>query len=138
MDAAEAAAYISKDDKKYSEACMTRVVVFLAATLVAASRGAVAQDNSNTTGQSPGPGTTAHDSASPQSPPASSSSAPSAGANDSARGTTTAKAGSDVKDSAPSQEMAGDPAQLPQTSTILPLLGLIGLGSLIAGFFARR
>ncbi len=136
MDAAEAAAYISKDDKKYSEACMTRVVVFLAATMVAASLGAVAQGNSNTTGQSPG--TTAHDSASPQSPPASSSSAPSAGANDSARGTTTAKAGSNVKDSAPSQEMAGDPAQLPQTSTILPLLGLIGLGSLIAGFFARR
>jgi hypothetical protein len=28
--------------------------------------------------------------------------------------------------------------QLPQTSTILPLLGLIGLGSLVAGFFARR
>ena len=27
--------------------------------------------------------------------------------------------------------------QLPQTSTILPLLGLIGLGSLVAGFFAR-
>jgi hypothetical protein len=29
-------------------------------------------------------------------------------------------------------------AQLPQTSTILPLLGLIGLGSLVAGFFARK
>ena|SRR5690349_4660341 len=28
--------------------------------------------------------------------------------------------------------------QLPQTSTILPLLGLIGLGSLVAGLFARR
>jgi len=28
--------------------------------------------------------------------------------------------------------------QLHQTSTILPLLGLIGLGSLVAGFFARR
>ena len=28
--------------------------------------------------------------------------------------------------------------QLPQTSTILPLLGLIGLGSLVAGFFARH
>jgi hypothetical protein len=115
---------------------MTRVVVFLAATLVAASLGAVAQDNSNTTGQNPG--TSAHDSAIPQSPPASSSSAPSAGANDSVRATTTARPGSNVKDSVPSQEMGGDPAQLPQTSTILPLLGLIGLGSLIAGFFARR
>ncbi len=28
--------------------------------------------------------------------------------------------------------------QLPQTSTSLPLLGLIGLGSLVAGFFARH
>lgn len=28
--------------------------------------------------------------------------------------------------------------QLPQSSTILPLLGLIGLGSLVAGFFARQ
>jgi hypothetical protein len=28
--------------------------------------------------------------------------------------------------------------QLPQSSTILPLLGLIGLGSLVAGFFARH
>ena len=28
--------------------------------------------------------------------------------------------------------------QLPQTSTILPLLGLIGLGSLVAGLFARK
>ena len=28
--------------------------------------------------------------------------------------------------------------ELPQTSTILPLLGLIGLGSLVAGFFSRR
>jgi hypothetical protein len=40
---------------------------------------------------------------------------------------------------------SGDPVrgtdaakQLPQTSTILPLLGLIGLGSLVAGLFARR
>jgi hypothetical protein len=29
-------------------------------------------------------------------------------------------------------------AELPQTSTILPLLGLLGLGSLVAGLFARR
>ena len=43
------------------------------------------------------------------------------------------------------QNMAQDDAtpatsngQLPQTSTILPLLGLIGLGSLVAGFFARH
>lgn len=115
---------------------MTRVVVFLAATLLAASLGAVSQDNSNTTGQNPG--VTAQRSTSSQSSPASSSAASSAGANDSRRNATTTKAGNDVKDSAPSQETAGNTAQLPQTSTILPLLGLIGLGSLIAGFFARR
>jgi hypothetical protein len=27
---------------------------------------------------------------------------------------------------------------LPQTSNLLPLLGLVGVGSLIAGFFMRR
>jgi hypothetical protein len=27
---------------------------------------------------------------------------------------------------------------LPQTATILPLLGLLGLGSLVAGFLVRR
>ncbi len=36
------------------------------------------------------------------------------------------------------QTPAASEGQLPQTSTILPLLGLIGLGSLVAGFFARR
>jgi hypothetical protein len=36
------------------------------------------------------------------------------------------------------QNATGDPPQLPQTSTILPLLGLIGLGSLVAGLFARK
>jgi hypothetical protein len=34
--------------------------------------------------------------------------------------------------------IADSGGQLPQTSTILPLLGLIGLGSLVAGFFARQ
>ena len=120
----------------FSEACMTRVVVFLATTLLAASLGAVAQNNSNTTAQDPA--VTAQNSTSPQSASAPNSAAPSAGANDSGRQATTAKPPGNVKDSAPGQEMAGDPAQLPQTSTILPLLGLIGLGSLIAGFFARR
>jgi hypothetical protein len=36
------------------------------------------------------------------------------------------------------ESAAANNGQLPQTSTILPLLGLIGLGSLVAGFFARR
>jgi hypothetical protein len=120
----------------FSEACMTRVVVFLATTLLAASLGAVGQNNSNTTAQNPA--LTAQAGAGPQSASAPNTAPPSAGANDSNRQATTTQPGSNVKDSAPGQEMAGDPTQLPQTSTILPLLGLIGLGSLIAGFFARR
>jgi hypothetical protein len=35
-----------------------------------------------------------------------------------------------------SAQNAGE--SLPQTSTVLPLLGLVGVGSLIAGFFMRR
>jgi hypothetical protein len=37
-----------------------------------------------------------------------------------------------------SENVGKESAPLPQTSTILPLLGLIGLGSLVAGLFARR
>jgi len=37
-----------------------------------------------------------------------------------------------------SKNEAAATGQLPQTSTILPLLGLIGLGSLVVGLFARR
>ncbi|MBV9180985.1 MAG: hypothetical protein JO356_06705 [Acidobacteria bacterium] len=37
-----------------------------------------------------------------------------------------------------SEAQVNNGAPLPQTSTILPLLGFIGLGSLVAGLFARR
>lgn len=37
-----------------------------------------------------------------------------------------------------SENLVQNRAPLPQTSTILPLLGFIGLGSLLAGLFARR
>jgi hypothetical protein len=51
---------------------------------------------------------------------------------------------SKVSESAADERASNEPngatvaRQLPQTSTILPLLGLIGLGSLVAGFFARK
>ena len=63
-----------------------------------------------------------------------------AAANDSAPATVTAHASGNSEDQAADQEVraAKNSAQLPQTSTMLPLLGLIGLGSLVAGFFARR
>jgi len=61
-------------------------------------------------------------------------------------GSGTASAGSQVpratdrtkRIEAVDENLGQDSAPLPQTSTILPLLGLIGLGSLVAGLFARR
>ena len=113
---------------------MTRAGVFLTAALAAASLGMVGQDSargranppntqsvevhSQNTGSTPG-----------QQSPASPSSAPVA-AHDSAT------EASNSTSSAANETTAN--RQLPQTSTILPLLGLIGLGSLVAGLFARR
>jgi Protein of unknown function (DUF5818) len=59
---------------------------------------------------------------------------------DLARPAATNRSGTTFQGAAQQSEVpAGGPnGQLPQTSTILPLLGLIGLGSLVAGFFARR
>jgi len=113
---------------------MTRSVVFLAATLLFASLGSVAQNNSAPSG---GQSTTVQASAPTQSTtqPAAPSSPASAG-----QGSTTAAHGNGIQNSAQGQDprAVSSSAELPQTSTILPLLGLIGLGSLIAGLFARR
>ena len=62
----------------------------------------------------------AHNSAGSQAPPATPSSSP------------------QTDPSSGASNDVGANRQLPQTSTILPLLGLIGLGSLVAGLFARR
>ncbi len=116
---------------------MTRAVLFFAATLVAVALGVVAQDSANSAGRSNDQvaQTAVGDShqGSPQQP------ATPAGANDSSKKAATAAAGPGVQDMANKQETsATGNTELPQTSTILPLLGLIGLGSLVAGFFARR
>lgn len=118
---------------------MTRAVVFLLAALVAASLGVVAQDAAGSRQNSSVQQTTANTAAQPSSPGASAS-VTSSPARDSGQSPTTDSRGSGVKDSAQDEENAAkdNNAQLPQTSTILPLLGLIGLGSLVAGFFARR
>ena len=50
----------------------------------------------------------------------------------------TATSNAKLQNVAQTEGPAAPNGQLPQTSTILPLLGLIGLGSLVAGFFARR
>ena len=117
---------------------MTRAVVFLTATLLFASLGAVAQKSSNPSG---GGSASAQATAPSQNPPpaAPSSSAPSQSAttDDAGRGIESPARNASQQDKSRDPHAAGS-AELPQTSTILPLLGLLGLGSLVAGLFARR
>jgi hypothetical protein len=72
--------------------------------------------------------------------PGSSGPAATSAPHDFARPAATNRSGTTLQSAAQQSEVpAGEPnGQLPQTSTILPLLGLIGLGSLVAGLFARR
>ncbi|HEY7353333.1 MAG TPA: hypothetical protein VH596_11255 [Terriglobales bacterium] len=100
---------------------MTRRTLFLAAIMVLASLGAGAQN------------TPQQDSATQQTNIQQT--------NNNASQSTAASQPSqpDSRTTAPNEQTpAVSNGQLPQTSTILPLLGLIGLGSLVAGFFARR
>ncbi|MCU1269850.1 MAG: hypothetical protein JWN74_1144 [Acidobacteriaceae bacterium] len=127
---------------------MTRAVVFLAAAMVAASLGVVAQDVS-------GEGTNSAPQNNTNNNPQHTVTVAAPQANASGQDTGTSAAGSTTHDSAKSATTHDHSAngqnptqtddstiatngQLPQTSTILPLLGLIGLGSLVAGFFARH
>jgi len=123
---------------------MTKAVVFLTTMLLFASVGAVAQNNSSS-GVTQSTVATA---------PTQNATPPNARSNSSASiaaGTTNTAPNSGIqplaqKSSAPDGSMqsaskeprTASSAELPQTSTILPLLGLLGLGSLIAGLFARR
>jgi hypothetical protein len=105
---------------------MTKAAVLLTAVLAAASVGVFAQDSSQ----------------SASAPPQVSSQS----TNTSATVPTAVAPASAAQSEAPESAQADDPQgsevrsakQLPQTSTFLPLLGLIGLGSLVAGLFARR
>jgi hypothetical protein len=115
---------------------MTRAVVFLTATLLFASLGAVAQNNSTPSGgqsasvQASAP---AQNATQPAAPP------PSAPIASTPPGTTTNPQSKSIQASTQSADpRTTSSAELPQTSTILPLLGLLGLGSLVAGLFARR
>ena len=130
---------------------MTRALVFLAATLVAASLGGVTQESSTASkqGSSPTlqsstdnrvPSEATSDTRTAAANTANQSSSQAAAANDSAQVPRTGGTAKGVEDPAPGEDPAipKNNAQLPQTSTILPLLGLIGLGSLVAGLFARR
>ena len=109
---------------------MTRTLVIFIAVLAAASLGVSAQEH---TTASQANNVAAQSSAQSPRPAQQSSGAPPAtvGSRDSA--TSSPNHGIQSKD-----DDSPNRAQLPQTSTILPLLGLIGLGSLLAGLFARR
>jgi hypothetical protein len=106
---------------------MTRAGLLLMALLAAASVGVFAQDSNQSASAPPqvsSQSTQGSAARQPGTAQQSSSSEPTA----QQEGTSQNAASNDVNAS----------QQLPQTSTILPLLGLIGLGSLVAGLFARR
>jgi len=117
---------------------MTRAVVLLTATLLFASLGAVAQNSSNPGGGGSASTQAPHSSQNAQ-PAAPSSSAPSQSAttDDASKGIESPARNGSEQDKSKDLRTASS-AELPQTSTILPLLGLLGLGSLVAGLFARR
>ena len=124
---------------------MTRAVVFLAAAMVAASSGVVARDASGGGGTNSAPQSNIDNNAQvtvqqPTSPgPSASASAAASTSQDSVRSSSASDSGRSSQNVAQGDETpATSNGQLPQTSTILPLLGLIGLGSLVAGFFARH
>ena|SRR5215469_3315846 len=112
---------------------MTRTLVILIAALAAASLGASAQEH---TTANQGKNVTAQSSAQSTRPAQPSSSAPAAAVRSPDSATSSPNQGIQASD--PADADSPNRAQLPQTSTILPLLGLIGLGSLLAGLFARR
>ena len=142
MDSGGSAAYVRTDGSP--EARMTRAGVFLTAILAAASVGVFAQDSSQSASAPPqvsnqnvqNQGSVPQSGGTQASAPADSAAAtqqpPSSRPNQAQPiRSATADAQGASNDGTPVQ-------QLPQTSTILPLLGLIGLGSLVAGLFARK
>jgi hypothetical protein len=109
---------------------MTRAGVFLTAALAAASLGMVAQDNSRGQANSPNTQSVEARSQNTGSTPGQQNTASPSSA--------TAAAHDRATETSSTANETSANRQLPQTSTILPLLGLIGLGSLVAGLFARR
>ena len=112
---------------------MTRALVILVAVLAAVSLGASAQEH---TTANQGNNVAAQSSVQSTRPAQQSSSAQPAAVRPPDSATSSSNHG--IQPSDPADADSPNRAQLPQTSTILPLLGLIGLGSLLAGLFARR
>lgn len=116
---------------------MTRAVVFLAVAMVAASLGLVAQDTSGTQNSTQN-NSAQHAVAVANNSSQNADSTPAVSNQQDPAKSAVTRDSSDSK--SPRSQVSSDTnnGQLPQTSTILPLLGLIGLGSLVAGFFARQ
>lgn len=115
---------------------MTRAGVLLTALLAAASVGVFAQDSRQSASAPPQVSSQEVQPSATNSKAQENSPAPAASqtAQQPAGGSTSSvdtKSSGEIDSEMPTR-------QLPQTSTILPLLGLIGLGSLVAGLFARR
>lgn len=141
MDSGGSAAYVRTDGSP--EARMTRAGVFGTALLAAASVGVFAQGSSQSASAPP---QVSNQNVQNQS------SVPQSGGTQASKPADSAAATQQAPSSRPAQPQGersapaaqgasndGAPVQqLPQTSTILPLLGLIGLGSLVAGLFARK
>lgn len=121
---------------------MTRAGVLLTAVLAAASVGVFAQDSPQSASAPPQDGNQSTQAETSRSQTVTQSASPSdSNAARPAAPNTRPAQSRDNKVPNGTQSASGNdiPAQqLPQTSTILPLLGLIGLGSLVAGLFARR
>jgi pectate lyase len=118
---------------------MTRGSVFFATVLLVASLGATAQNNEASAPQNSSVNSTQQNVVVQTTAGSQSSTETASPARDLNISAATANRNAELKTVAQNEEPAATPnGQLPQTSTILPLLGLIGLGSLVAGFFARR
>jgi len=124
---------------------MTRAGVFLTAALAAASLACFAQDHSASAASPNAASSAAVAQPSNQnsnSVPANRKETPSDSAQSAPAGRDSSSSATSNSNPASQGSASNDPAtangQLPRTSTILPLLGLIGLGSLVAGLFARR
>lgn len=108
---------------------MSRTGALLTVVLAIASIGVLAQDTSQ---HAPAPA------ANTQGTSVSPASAQTQNSGGGSPQTTPAAQEAQTQSASRASNDSGETRQLPQTSTILPLLGLIGLGSLVAGLFARR
>lgn len=117
-----------------AKARMSKAGVFLAVILAASSLRMLAQQTHPAAGAAPPTSQAGQSVTQPTTPPDPSQAAQSSSASAPAKRPIQSD---QVADAQTGNDGAAN-QQLPQTSTILPLLGLIGLGSLVAGLFARR